>query len=306
MNVFNVFVAGGSGAIGIPLVRALVAAGYPVTALTRSASKKDDLQKLGASVAVADALDREALMAAVEAARPTHVIHQLTARPKAGPRRRSDLAATNRLRIDGTRNLLEAAINAGARRFVAGSFAMLSPRGPTTVVGDDDEAAAAVRSMEAQVLEATRRGSIEGVVLRYGMFYGLEAASTVTMIDMVRKRRLPVVRGDSGQLPLIHIDDAVSATVRALDVAPAGSTFDIVDDHASSLTEIVETIAELTGSAPPMRVPGWLPRLIAPYMARLTSIRVPLSNERARVELGWRPKYSTMRDGLAEMFHRAA
>jgi nucleoside-diphosphate-sugar epimerase len=138
------------------------------------------------------------------------------------------------------------------------------------------------------------------------MFYGLEAASTVTMIDMVRKRRLPVVRGDSGQLPLIHIDDAVSATVRALDVAPAGSTFDIVDDHASSLTEIVETIAEFTGSAPPMRVPGWLPRLIAPYMARLMSIRVPLSNERARVELGWRPKYATMRDGLAEMFHRAA
>jgi len=303
----NVFVAGGSGAIGIPLVRALVAAGYPVTALTRSTSKRDDLRKLGASVAVADALDREALTAAVEAARPTHVIHQLTALPKGGPRRRSDLAATNRLRIDGTRNLLEAAVNAGARRFVAGSFAMLSARGPATVVGADDEAAAAaVRSMEAQVLEATTRGSIEGVVLRYGMFYGLETASTVTMIDMVRKRRLPVVRGDSGQLPLIHIDDAVSATVRALDVAPAGSTFDIVDDHASSLTEIVETIAEFTGSAPPMRVPGWLPRLIAPYMARLMSIRVPLSNERARVELGWRPKYATMRDGLAEMFHRAA
>jgi nucleoside-diphosphate-sugar epimerase len=302
----NVFVAGGSGAIGIPLVRALVAAGHPVTALTRSMSKRDDLRKLGAAVAVADALDREALMAAVEAARPTHVVHQLTALPKGGPRRRSDLDATNRLRIDGTRNLLDAAINAGARRFVAGSFAMLSARGPATAVSDDDEAAAAVRSMEAQVLEATRRGSIEGVVLRYGMFYGLETASTVTMIDMVRKRRLPVVRGDSGQLPLIHIDDAVSATVRALAVAPAGSTYDIVDDHAASMTEIVETIAEFTGSATPIRVPGWLPRLIAPYMARLMSLRVLLSNERARAELGWRPKYSTMRDGLAEMFHHAA
>jgi nucleoside-diphosphate-sugar epimerase len=302
----NVFVAGGSGAIGIPLVRALVAAGHPVTALTRSTSKRDDLRQLGAAVAVADALDREGLMAAVEAARPTHVIHQLTALPKGGPRRRSDLDATNRLRIEGTRNLLEAAINAGARRFVAGSFAMLSARGPETVVSDNDEAAAAVRSMEAQVLEATRRGSIEGVVLRYGMFYGLETASTVTMIDMVRKRRLPVVRGDSGQLPLIHIDDAVSATVRALDAAPAGSTYDIVDDHAASLTEIVETIAEFTGSATPIRVPGWLPRLIAPYMARLMTLRLPLSNERARAELGWRPKYSTMRDGLAEIFHQAA
>jgi nucleoside-diphosphate-sugar epimerase len=301
----NVFVAGGSGAIGIPLVRALVAAGHPVTALTRSAGKREDLRKLGASVAVADALDREALMAAVEAARPTHVIHQLTALPKGGPRKRSDLDATNRLRTEGTRNLLEAAINAGARRFVAGSFAMLSARGAETVVSADDEAAAAVRSMEGQVLEATRRGSIEGVVLRYGMFYGLETASTVTMIDMVRKRRLPVVRGDSGQLPLIHIDDAVSATVRALELAPAGSTYDIVDDHAASLTEIVETIAEFTGSARPMRVPGWLPRLVAPYMARLMSLRVLLSNERAKAELGWRPKYSTMRDGLSEI-HRAA
>ncbi len=302
----NVFVAGGSGAIGIPLVRALVSAGHRVTALTRSTSKRETLRNLGASVAVADALDREALMGVVEAARPTHVIHQLTALPKGGPRRPSDLDATNRLRIEGTRNLLEAAVNAGARRFVAGSFAMLSARGSATAVSKDDEAAAAVRSMEAQVLEASRRGAIEGVILRYGMFYGLETASTLTMIDMVRKRRLPVVRGDSGQLPLIHIDDAVSATVRALDMAPAGSTYDIVDDHPASLTEIVETIAELTGSPPPRRVPAWLPRLFAPYMARLLSLRMRLSNEDARAELGWRPKYSTLRDGLAGIFHRAA
>src|SRR5512141_535542 len=124
----RVFVAGGSGAIGIPLVRALVASGHQVTALTRSSSKRDELHALGASVAVADALNREGLIAAVEAAHPTHVIHQLTALPKGGPRRASDLNATNRLRIDGTRNLLEAAIHAGARRFIVGSFAMLSAR----------------------------------------------------------------------------------------------------------------------------------------------------------------------------------
>ena len=218
----NVFVAGGSGTIGIPLVRALVAAGHQVTALTRSASKQDDLHALGASVAVADALDREALIAAVEAAHPTHVIHQLTALPKDGPRRPSDLDATNRLRIDGTRNLLDAAIQAGARRFVVGSFAhALASRARRRA--SDDAAAAPFDRWKRQVLEATERGSIEGVVLRYGMFYGLETPSTVAMIDMVRKRRLPVVRGDAGQLPLIHIDDAVSATVRALDRAPAGS-----------------------------------------------------------------------------------
>jgi len=301
----TVFVAGGSGTIGIPLVRALVAAGHQVTALTRSSSKQDELRALGASVAVADALNRDALAAVVQAARPTHVIHQLTALPKDGPRRSSDLEATNRLRIDGTRNLLEAAIQAGVRRFLVGSFAILSPRGPAGT-SPDDAAAAAVRSMESQVLEASARGAIEGVVLRYGLFYGLDAPSTIAMIDMVRKRRLPVIRGDAGQLPVISIEDAVSATVRALDAGTPGAAYDIVDDRAVSLAEIVGAIAEYTGSAPPRRVPAWLPRLVAPYMARMTSVRMPLSNAKAKAELGWRPKYATMRDGLAQMLRHAA
>ena len=303
----NVFVAGGSGAIGVPLVRALVASGHQVTTLTRSLDKQDELRALGASVAIADALDRDALIAAVQASRPAAVIHQLTALPKDGPRRPSDIEPTNRLRIDGTRNLLDAAIRAGARRFVVGSFALLSPRGNA----DDsdtaaDAAAAAVRSMEGQVLDASSSGRIEGIVLRYGMFYGLETPSTVAMIDMVRKRRLPVIRRDAGLLPVIHLDDAVSATVRALEVAPAGAVYDIVDDQAVSFTEIVNAIAEYTGSAAPRRVPAWLPRLIAPYMARMTAIRLPLSNAKAKTELGWRPKYPHMRDGLAQMLHRAA
>jgi nucleoside-diphosphate-sugar epimerase len=302
----NVFVAGGSGAIGVPLVRALVAAGHQVTALTRSKSKQNDLQALGASVAVGDALNRDALIAAVLAARPTHVIHQLTALPKDGPRRPADLVATNRLRIDGTRNLLEAAIKAGARRLIAGSFAIGSDRGPASPLPSDDPAAAGVRSMESQVLDANARGSIEGIVLRYGLFYGLETASTVKMIDMVRKHRLPVVRGDAGQLPLVYIDDAVAATVCALDKGAPGGAYDIVDDRAVSMTEFVEALAQFTGSAKPFRVPGWLPRLVAPYMARMTSIRMPLSNARAKAELGWRPKYPTLRDGLAQMFQEAA
>jgi nucleoside-diphosphate-sugar epimerase len=301
----NIFIAGGSGTIGIPLVRTLVAGGHQVTALTRSAGKQGELRALGATPAVADALDRESLIAAVAAAHPTHVIHQLTALPKDGPRRSSDVGATNRLRIEGTRNLLDAAVGAGARRFVVGSFAILSPRGPAGAAVEDG-AAAAVRSMESQVLDATKRGAIEGVILRYGMFYSLETPSTRAMIDMVRKRRLPVVRGDVGQLPLIHIDDAVSATVRALDKAPAGSTYDIVDDRAVSLTEIVEALAEYTGSPRPLRVPAWLPRLFAPYLARMTSMRMPLSNAAAKADLGWRPRYSTLRDGLAEMFRHAA
>ena len=127
----RIFVAGASGTIGIPLVRALVAAGHQVTALTRSPGKQSELRAVGATPVVADALDCEALIAAVVAARPTHVIHQLTALPKDGTvRGPKDLEATNRLRIEGTRNLIDAAIQAGARRFLVGSFALLSPRGP--------------------------------------------------------------------------------------------------------------------------------------------------------------------------------
>lgn len=286
-------------------MRALVTAGHQVTALTRSGAKRDQLRSLGASVVIGDALNRDALIAAVDTAYPTHVIHQLTALPKDGARRPSDLAATNRLRIDGTRNLLEAAIIAGARRFIVGSFAILAPRNAVGAT-PHDQAGAAVQAMEDQVIEATTRRSIEGIILRYGMFYGSETPSTVTMIDMVRRRQLPVVRGDAGQLPLIHVDDAVSATVRALDLAPAGRSYDIVDDRAMSLSEIVEALAEYTGSAKPFRVPAWLPRLVSPYMARMTSIRMPLSNERAKAELDWRPKYSTMREGLAQMFREGA
>ena len=156
------------------------------------------------------------------------------------------------------------------------------------------------------MLEATRQGSIEGVILRYGMFYGPGTPSTTTMIDMVRKRRLPIVRGDAGQLPLIHIDDAVSAAVLALDRGSPGGAYDIVDDRAVSFADIVEALAHYTGSAAPFKVPAWLPRLLAPYMARMTAIRLPLSNARAEAELGWRPMYPTLQDGLLRMFPQAA
>jgi len=293
----NVFIAGGSGAIGTPLVRALVEAGHHVTALTRSRNKEEDLRALGASPAVADALDRDALMAVVEAARPTHVIHQLTALPTGGPRRARDLGATNRLRIDGTRHLLDAAVHAGARRFVVGSFAMLSPREPAR--GPSDDAAAAITSMEQQVLE---RGGIDAVVLRYGMLYGLETPSTAAMARLVRKRQLPVVRGDQGQLLWIHVDDAVRATVRALDAAPAGAIYEIVDDCPISFSDFVQAMAEYTGSPPPHRLPAWVLRLVAPYMARMISGRMAVSNRKAETDLGWRPRYPTVRDGLAQMF----
>jgi nucleoside-diphosphate-sugar epimerase len=301
----KVFVAGASGTIGIPLVRALVAAGHQVTALTRSPQKQDELRRLGATPTLADALDANALASVVMAAKPTHVIHQLTALPKEGPSRASDLLATNRLRIDGTRHLLDAAIRAGARRFIGGSFALLpgAESAPSAVV---NEAVDATRSMETQILNASRSHQIEGIVLRYGLFYGPTNPSTVKMIEMVQKRRFPAIRGDLGQLPFIHLDDAVSATLASLDQGSAGSVYDIVDDRAISISEAVRLMADYTGAPAPRAVPAWLIKLMMPYRARMLSMRLPLSNAKARAELGWRPKFPTFRDGLSKSFSRAA
>ncbi len=294
----NVFVAGGTGAIGVPLIRQLVAAGHQVTASTRSEKNAAMLRALGATPAIADALDADALRRVVVAAGPTHVIHQLTALPKGGPKSARDLESTNRLRIEGTRHLIAAAVAAGAKRIIGGSFALIGASPSEAVPKDVQPAAEAVQSMESQILEASRSGAIEGVVLRYGLFYGREAASTVEMIAMAKRRMLPAIRHDRSLLPCIHVDDAAAATVAALDRAPAGSRYDIVDDQAISFSEIVRAVAEAAGAPRPLAVPAWLPRLVAPYMSRMIALRLPLSNSPARTDLGWRPRYATMREGL--------
>jgi nucleoside-diphosphate-sugar epimerase len=301
----RVFLAGGSGAIGVPLIRQLVDAGHQVTALTRSAANADRLRALGATPAVADALDAAALRRVVIEAKPTHVIHQLTALPKGGPKSARDLEPTNRLRIDGTRNLIDASVAAGAKRIVVGSFALFRGDRIDQMPPETRPAAEAVRSMESQTLEASREGRIEGVVVRYGLFYGPETPSTIEMIAMAKRRMLPAIRGDRGLLPCIHVDDAAAATVLALDRAPAGSVYDIVDDEAVSLSEIARTIAAESGAPAPFAIPMWVPKLLMPYMARVVSMRLPLSNGKARAELAWQPKYPTMREGLAQTLGRA-
>jgi nucleoside-diphosphate-sugar epimerase len=301
----TVFVAGASGAIGMPLVRALVARRYEVAALTRTPEKADSLRALGATPAVADALDAAALERVVVDARPSLVIHQLTALPKAGVRTARDLEPTNRLRTEGTRNLIAAAVSAGSRRMIIGSFAPL--HAPITNVPPEmQNGIDAVRSMEAQALAAAERGLLEAVVLRYGLFYGPGNPATQHMIALARKRMLPVVRGDRSLLPFIHIDDAVNATVASLTRGQSGAIYDIVDDHAASMTEMVIDLAKEVGAKRPITVPSWLPRLLAPYLARITSLRVPLSNAKARAELGWAPSYPTYREGLRDLVRPAA
>ena len=302
----KVFLAGGSGAIGVPLIRELIAAGHEVTALTRSDANAPTLRALGAAPAIADALDAAALRRVVAAAQPTHVIHQLTALPKGGPRSARDIEPTNRLRIDGTRNLIDAAIAARATRIVVGSFAMFRGGDLQQVPAVMRAAADAVRSMETQTLEASRRGAIEGVVLRYGLFYGPETGSTQQMTAMAKRRLLPAIRGDNSLLPCIHVDDAARATVPALDRAPAGSVYDIVDDRAVSFSEINAALAAAAGAPRPFALPSWLPRLVAPYLATVIAMRVPLSNNKARAELGWRPAFPTIAEGLANAVGRAA
>jgi nucleoside-diphosphate-sugar epimerase len=303
----RVFVAGGSGTIGVPLVRSLVVAGHQVTATTRSPDKQNMLRALGATPVVVDALDAGALIEAVRSASPTHVIHQLTALPKVGPRSAAELEPTNRLRDDGTRNLLRAALDGGATRVVGGSFALIGAA-PSQVAADSRIArgGAAVRSMESQITNAAGAGSIEGIVLRYGMFYGAGTPSTEELVRLVRRRRLPTIRHDRGQLPYIHLDDAVGATIAALDHGRSGETYDIVDDRAVSYSDMVRTLATAAGAPTPFTIPAWLLRLLMPYVARLLEVRLRLSNAKATAELGWRPQYPTIHEGLAQMFARAA
>ena len=294
----RVFVAGGTGTIGVPLVRALVARNHLVFATTRSSDKQSLIRGLGASPVVVDALDAAALDKAVREAAPTHVVHELTALPKAGPRSAQELEPTNKLRDEGTRNLLRAAIAAGAQRIVVGSFALTGAGPQQTSNADLNRAAAAVRSMESQVLDAAHRRDIEGVVLRYGLFYGPGNPATDDLIARVRKRRVPRVRNDRGQLPYIHLDDAVAATVAALDRGTSGSVYDIVDDHPTSFSGMVTELANVTGAPPPWTVPAWLLRMAAPYVARLLTLQVRLSNARARADLGWAPMFPSYREGL--------
>ncbi len=300
----KVFVAGGSGTIGVALVRALAAAGHGVTAMTRSAEKQEILKAMGATPVIADALNLDSVRRAVVPAQPEVVIHQLTALPKAGVKRASDLFATNRLRTEGTRHLLAAATSAGARRIIVGSFALFPAATETSK--ETEAAAAAIASMEEQILAASRVGAIEGIVLRYGLFYGPDNPATRYMVSLAQRRFLPVVRGDNSLLPVIHDEDAVSATIAALDHGPAGAVYDIVDERPVSMTDLVVSLARYAGAPKPFTVPSWLPRLFAPYLAQVTSMHVNLSNAAARRDLGWRPKYPTIDDGLAQTLSAAA
>jgi 2-alkyl-3-oxoalkanoate reductase len=310
----RVFVAGASGAIGGRLVPMLMEAGHAVVAMTRTADKADAIRASGAEPVLADALDADSVGAAVRAAEPKAVVHQLTALSSmtGNPRKfAEDFALTNRLRTEGTDHLLAAARAAGARRFVAQSYAgwpYAREGGPVKSEDDPldpDPPAAARDALDAmRYLDRIVPGAegIEGVVLRYGGFYGpgtgIARGEESALIEAIRKRRFPVVGGGTGVWSFVHIDDAASATLAALDRGAPG-IYNVVDDDPAPVSEWLPALADAIGAKPPRRVPTWIGRLAGGEMAvsLMTQVR-GASNAKAKRELGWQPEHPSWREGF--------
>lgn len=309
----RVLLAGATGVVGTRLIPLLVERRYEVHALTRSPQSASVAEGLGARPLSGDALDRDAVIAAAERVRPHHVVHQLTALPKGGPnprRLKRDLAATNRLRREATRHLVEAAERVGAERIVAQSIAFAyRPEGSPVVdeehplytdgLGDWDEAAGAVAALEEAVLGA--RGPT-GVVLRYGLLYGpgTTIAADGAMARMLRRRRLPVIGGGGGLGSFCHVDDAAAAAAAAL--RRGEGVYNVCDDHPAPAREWIPALAEAFGAPGPLRLPRWLARPLAgrPAVEQMTGQR-GASNRRARAELGWQPRHPDWREGFREL-----
>jgi nucleoside-diphosphate-sugar epimerase len=308
--VVRVFVAGGTGVVGRQLVPQLVARGHQVTATTTSAAKLASLGQMGAAAVVMDGLDGASVGAAVAAARPDAIVHEMTAISPAHSGK-PDLkhmdrwfATTNRLRTEGTDHLLAAAEATGVGHVVAQSAAInngtrqgawvkteddpLEPATGTSMSGLAD----AIRHLETAVVEAG------GAVLRYGGLYG--PGATDDQVELVRKRQFPLVGGGTGYMSWVHTVDAASATVLALERHARG-VFNVVDDEPAPASEWLPYLAACAGAKPPLRVPRWLARLLAGEVpvAMMTEGR-GFSNAKAKRELGWELRYPSWRIGFKE------
>jgi nucleoside-diphosphate-sugar epimerase len=309
--MMRVFVAGATGAIGKQLVPRLVAAGHEVHGMTRSESKQAMLHELGATPVVADALDPDQVAEAVGRARPDVIVHQLTAIPARLDLRHvnRDFAPTNRLRTEGTDHLLSAGQAVGVRRFVAqsnGAFPYARTGGP--VKSEEDpldptppremrESWAAIRHLEEAVLGADWT---EGIVLRYGGFYGpgTSLAPGAEQVELVRRRKFPLVGDGGGVWSFVHIADAAEATVAAIEHGSRG-VYNVVDDDPAPVAEWLPALAAELGAKKPMRVPRFIGRLFAGEygVVIMTEIR-GASNAKAKRELAWRPAHPSWRDGF--------
>jgi 2-alkyl-3-oxoalkanoate reductase len=302
----RVFVTGATGALGRHLVPGLVAADHEVTATTRTPGKTARLRAAGAEPVVVDGLDREAVIAAVRAAAPEVIVHQMTALADLRSFRRLDreFAATNELRTRGTDNLLAAATETGTRRVIAQSYTgWPNARSGGAVKTEEDPldpspVPSSARTLAAieQVEKTVPLVAPEGVVLRYGSFYG--PGTSDFLLDAVRKRRLPVIGGGTGIWSFTEITDAAAATIAAIDRGAPG-IYNIVDSDPAPVAEWLPYLARVAGAKPPLDVPAWLGRLLAGefVVAYMTGARGS-ANEKARKELGWEPRYASWREGF--------
>lgn len=299
----RVFVAGATGAIGRPLVRQLREAGHEVIGMTRSEERAGALREQGAEAAIADALDAGSVRRAVEEARPDVVVNELTDldRPL-NPRKYAEwLEGTNRLRTQGTRNLVEAAESAGVKRVISQSCAFAYSFDPGTKTEDDPLLGAQGGEMWAAVeeLERLTLGAPGGIALRYGFFYGPGTAydREGQQTELIRKRQMPVIAGGKGAFPFIHVEDAASATVAAVQRGAPG-VYNVVDDDPAYGREWIPYLAQVTRSKKPMRVPGFVARIAAGRLAGMATQMQPVSNTKARRDLAWEPRYPSWREGF--------
>jgi nucleoside-diphosphate-sugar epimerase len=308
----RVFVAGATGAIGRQLVPRLVDAGHAVHGMTRSESKTAMLAELGAVPVVADALDPEQVAEAVARARPDVIVHQLTAIGSIDMRHMDrDFALTNRLRTEGTDHLLSAGQAVGVQRFVAQSVAAYGAyerTGGAVKTEEDPLDPTPVRKMRGihnaiRHLETAVLGAewTEGIVLRYGVFYGPGTAMSrgADQLEMIRNRKFPLVGDGAGVWSFIHVADAADATVAAVEHGTRG-VYNVVDDDPAPVAEWLPAVAETLGAKKPMRVPRFVGRLAAGEAGAVMMTEVRgASNAKAKQELAWRPAHSSWRQGLA-------
>jgi nucleoside-diphosphate-sugar epimerase len=307
-QTMRVFVAGAAGAIGRRLIPQLRQRGHAITATTRNPDKLDELQGLGAEAVIMDGLDATAVGEAVTRAEPDAIVHQMTALAGAPDLRRFDrwFATTNELRTRGTDHLLSAARAAEVPRFVAQSYTgWTNPSTGGPVKSETDpldphplkmqtESLAAIRYLEETVTAAP----LEGIALRYGNFYGPGASDA--LVELIRKRRFPLVGDGAGVWSWIHLDDAAAATVAALERGTRG-LYNIVDDDPAPASAWLPYLAEAVGAKPPMSVPAWLARPMAGSVAvRWMTEARGSSNAKAERELDWRPAWSSWRDGFRQ------
>ena len=305
----HIFLAGATGAVGQALVPLLISNGHTVTGTTRTPAKVERLRAQGVEPVVLDGLDGDAVRAAVAAAKPDAIVHQMTALSGDLDLRRFErsFAATNRLRTEGTQQ--PAVRRVGVRRRARRRPELRGlARGAGRRAGQDGGRSARPASAQAGALHARGdpgprdRWSREagGIALRYGGFYGPGTASRPAASSgrAVRARKFPIVGDGGGVWSFCHIDDVAGGTLAALEHGAPGRVYNICDDEPAPVREWLPAVAESIGAPPPRHLPRWVGRLMGEHLVTMMCEIRGASNARAKRELGWAPAWPSWREGI--------